>query len=271
VRARVLGGAALLAAVVLSAAACARGGEDGHDHDVPAAHAEDAAHAEHLEAAAHAENAGSAAPAAHAENAGSAAPAEHVENAGSAAPAAHADHGAHADLPGTAALPGASLYQLEGTWTDQRGQRLALAALRGQPVLAVLFYGTCDHACPILVHRLQELEAGLDPSERDAARFLLVTFDPERDTPKQLAEYARERQLDPARWMLLHGAPDQVRELAAALGVRYRAVGDGRFNHTSRITLLDRDGAVVSQVDGLDASLEPLADQLAELLDAPSS
>lgn len=179
-------------------------------------------------------------------------------------------HGAHPDAPGAAVLPDTSVYQIEGRWTDQRGERVALSSLRGWPTLVLLFYGTCEHACPILVHRLQELEAGLDPAARASTRFLLVTFDPERDTPTRLAAFAREKQLDPVRWTLLHGAPEQVRELAGVLGVRYRPTVDREFHHTMRITLLDREGRVIAWLDGLDTSLGPLASRLAEQAARPA-
>lgn len=53
---------------------------------------------------------------------------------------------------------------------------------------------------------------------------------------------AGPRPLDPARWTLARTEAHAVRQLAAVLGVRYRALADGGFNHTSELVLLDRDG-----------------------------
>jgi protein SCO1/2 len=177
----------------------------------------------------------------------------------------HHDHHHHAAIEGTAPLPDRSVYQLGGAWTDQNGRPFRLERLRGSPVVALMFYGTCKQAYPILVEDLKRLDALLAPAARERTRYLLVSFDPSRDTPARLAAYARERGLDPARWTLLHGAPEQVRELAMVLGVRYRPTGDGEFNHTMRITLLDRDGVAVERVDGLRQPLEALAKTLAGL------
>jgi protein SCO1/2 len=152
-----------------------------------------------------------------------------------------------------------SIYQLEGDWTAADGDSAPLARLGGSPVLLLLFYGTCDYACPLLVHDLQRVEAMLDADTRARLRFALVSFDPERDTPERLAKYASDLKLDPARWRLLHGTPDQVRELAAALGVRYRPSGKGQFSHTMRIVLLDSSGVPVEHWDGLARPLEPIA------------
>ncbi len=184
----------------------------------------------------------------------------------------HEPHAAHHEasaLEGEAARSDRSLYQLEGEWTDASGRSVPLSLHRGQPVLALLFYGTCEHACPVLVRRLHEIEAALDPALRSNVRFLLVTFDPERDTPERLAEYAQEEGLDAERWTLLQGTSDRIRELALVLGVRYRQTKDGEFSHTQRISLLDAEGVVVEHLDGLASPVEPLAARLAALLEAP--
>jgi cytochrome oxidase Cu insertion factor (SCO1/SenC/PrrC family) len=75
--------------------------------------------------------------------------------------------------------------------------------------------------------------------------------------------------MDAARWTLLHGAPEAVRELAAALDVRYRATGTGEFSHDMRITLLDADGVIAAKSDGGPADLEALAERTAALAAPP--
>lgn len=175
------------------------------------------------------------------------------------------DH-AHHVVEGTAPLSGRSIYQLEGSWRDVQGGAFALKELRGHPVVALLFYGTCAHACPALVHELQELDKALDPAQRSAVRYLLVTFDPERDTPETLAAFARDKQLETDRWKFAVGESHQIRELALLLGVQYRSTGDGEFSHTSRLTLLDREGVISTSADGLDGPHHALVEPLRTML-----
>jgi protein SCO1/2 len=167
-----------------------------------------------------------------------------------------------------AAAEGRSLYAVPGTWTDQDGRPFALASLRGSPVVLVLFYGTCESVCPSVVRDVQKLEALLPEPDRRRTRFVLVTIDPRVDTPERLRAYASEHALDLARWSLLAGPPEQVRVLANLLGVKYRPAGDGQYSHTIRISLLDRDGALVDHADGLERPLEPLAARISTLLAA---
>lgn len=197
----------------------------------------------------------------HEGHAAAAAPSGHEGHAG------HEGHGSHGEpLPGDDPLPDRSLYQLEGDWTDAAGRAAPLSRLRGTPVFVAMFYGTCTSVCPALIEDMKRVEASLSEADRARTRFALVTFDPAQDTPEQLLALARKRELDPSRWTLLHGKPDQVREVAAVLGVRYRPIGDGHFSHTARISLLDAEGVVVSQADGVERPTEQLTGPLAGLL-----
>ena len=186
-------------------------------------------------------------------------------DAGGGGHSADAGHVMGREMPATEPLPGDSIYQLEGSWTDQRGRVAPLAELRGHPVLVLMFYGTCQHACPILVHDLERIEAELGETLRSETRFLLVSFDPERDTPGALGRYADEKGLDPERWRLVHGVAHQIRALSLVLGVSYRPTGDGEFSHSMRITLLDRDGVVAEVLDGLGGPVEPIVETLTQM------
>ena len=73
--------------------------------------------------------------------------------------------------------------------------------------------------------------------------------------------------VDPARWTLLHGDDDAVRELAAALGVGYRPDGQGGFDHAAVISLIDEKGEIVVQQRGTQASSDELLAALNSLLE----
>lgn len=160
---------------------------------------------------------------------------------------------------------GDSLYQLSMKLTDQRGQPTTLDAFRGHPVIVSMFYGSCPAACPLLVSNVKALEGSLDPETRAAVRILLVSFDPRNDTPAALGRFAEERGIDGSRWTLASASDAQVRTLAAVLGIKYRRLPDGGFNHTSTVLLLDRDGRIEGRYDGLQLTGTQAATQLARL------
>jgi protein SCO1 len=180
----------------------------------------------------------------------------------------HRGHGEHRALAGDPPAAARSLYALPGSWTDQSGRPFTLASLRGSPVLLVFFYGTCDSVCPTVVRDVQKVEALLPAADRSRVRFVLVTIDPQVDTPERLLAYAQKHALDASRWSLLNGPAEQVRVLANVVGVKYRPTGTGQYSHTIRISVLDRDGVVVDHADGLERPLAPIAARVSSLLAA---
>ena len=150
-------------------------------------------------------------------------------------------------------LPGDSVYQVDAHVVDQDGRPLAWRQLRGRPTMVSMFYANCHLMCPLIVASGKALQTRLEPRQRDALDFAVISIDPARDTPAALREVAQAHRLDDAHWRLLRPDDADVRTLAAALGIRYRAQPDGTFNHTSVLVLLDRDGRIVarSEVTGL--------------------
>ena len=157
---------------------------------------------------------------------------------------------------------GPSIYPLAASLVDQRGAHVGLDVDRGHPVIIAMFYGSCPSACPLIIADVKRIDASLPKKVRDDTRVLLVSFDGEHDTPAELARIARERGLDGARFTLASGSDDDVRTIAAALGVTYRALPEGGFSHDSVITTLDREGRPTARVDRFGADVAPLVSAL---------
>ena len=119
-----------------------------------------------------------------------------------------------------------------------------------------LFFTHCEFACPILVHDLHRIEAALPPGARDNVDFLLVSIDPARDTPARLRQFRSEKSLGNRHWTLLTGSEDDVRELAALLGVSYQRDARGQYAHSNLITLLGPGGEIITQLQGLNQSID---------------
>lgn len=163
-----------------------------------------------------------------------------------------------AELPAGAPLSARSLYQLDAKWTDDAGQTVTLASLRGQPVVVAMFFASCEYACPVLVNDLQRLRAALPAAVREQTRFVLVSFDVARDTPAVLAAYRAKTSLD-AGWTLLRGEATDVQDLAMLLGVNYKQDARGQFAHSNLFTVLNPDGEVAHRHPGLQGDISDAA------------
>jgi len=179
-------------------------------------------------------------------------------------------HPATEDAPTRTAPTNRSLYQLEMDWTTQSGQRVDLATFQGQPVVLAMIFTHCSYACPLIVRDMKTITSSLPPDMNDGVQRVLVSIDPARDTPEALTRFAEAHRLSPDRWTLLRSTPDDVRTLAAVIGVRYKPEADGQFAHTNLITLLNTRGEIVHQQEGLGKSVTASAEALRAALAPPS-
>jgi protein SCO1/2 len=157
----------------------------------------------------------------------------------------------------TGELPGDSVLRLSDRFVDQDGRAFTLAQRRGQPQVVAMFYSSCKYACPLLIDSGKGVEHALTPAERARLRILYVSLDPERDQPARLLALATQRKLDRTRWTLATTDEAGVRRTAAVLGVRYRKLADGEFNHSSQLILLDGEGRVLARTNKLGAIADP--------------
>jgi protein SCO1/2 len=155
-----------------------------------------------------------------------------------------------AEEQSTAPLSTRSLYQLEATWTNDAGQPVQLAVLRGRPVVLAMFFANCEYACPIIVDDMKRLGASLPKDVLEKAQFVLVSFDTARDTPAALKAYRERMNLGDA-WTLLCGDAANVQELAMLLGVKFKQDARGQFSHSNLITVLNSEGEIAHQRAGL--------------------
>jgi len=149
-----------------------------------------------------------------------------------------------------------SIYNLESDWMNQNGDKINLGSLRGKPVILTLFYASCTYACPILINDMKKIESSLSRNRLNDYKFVLVSIDPDRDTPKNLFKTLEINNLDSRRWTLLTGNKDDVMNLAALIGFKFKDDGKGGFSHSNLITLLNENGEIVHQHVGLNQSVD---------------
>ncbi|WP_166206124.1 SCO family protein [Cognatiluteimonas telluris] len=175
-----------------------------------------------------------------------------------AAAAAPAGAQAKASTPAIAArVPKDSVYQLPLPLTDQHGVTRDWRRHRGAPQIAAMFYTSCPDMCPLIVDAGKAVEHALTPAERSRLGLLYISLDPVRDTPATLAALAKKRGLDPAHWALASPRENDVRSVAGILGVRYRQLADGQFNHTSALVLIDGEGRIVARTERMGSQVDP--------------
>ncbi len=150
-----------------------------------------------------------------------------------------------------------SLYRVTGRWTNFDGRELNLAEFRGEPVVLAMVYTSCTMTCPLITSEMLAVQRALPAEARARVRFVLASFDPARDSVGALRQHAEKMALD-GRWLVLRASPADVRRLAVLLGVSYRQLPSGDFDHSNIISVLDPQGVVTFQSPRIPADRDAL-------------
>lgn len=136
------------------------------------------------------------------------------------------------------------------TLTDSKGEPLALTAFRGRPLVVSLVYTSCASVCPVTTQRMIEaVSAARGALGAESFAVLTFGFDARRDTPAQLAAFARAQGIDLPDWRLASADAGTVSAVLRDLGFSFDAVAGG-FQHITQTTILDAEGRVYRHVYG---------------------
>jgi len=163
---------------------------------------------------------------------------------------------------GTDEVSDYSLFQLDSEWNTESSNTITLKSFKGKTIIMAMIFANCTYACPIIVNDMKNIENSLTKKELDKTNFVLISIDPDRDTPEALKQFAERFGLDLKRWKLLTSNKNNVDELSAVLGFKYKEENDGGFSHSNIINIINSNGEVVSQHFGLNQKIRNIVTEL---------
>ena len=129
--------------------------------------------------------------------------------------------------------------------TDQDGQAVDLAALRGDVVLVTAVYASCGDTCPMIMAETKRVVEALSERERADLRILAITLDPEHDDVARLAAVAAAQGISAPLYHLLAGPVGEVNRILDQLEIpRRRDPATGIIEHANIFLLVDRAGQI---------------------------
>lgn len=150
---------------------------------------------------------------------------------------------------------------------DHTGKAVTEADYRGRFMLVFFGYARCDSICPVGLKRMTEA-VGLLGEPGEQVQPILITVDPENDTPEVLADHLPS--LHP-RLVGLTGSPEAIAAAMKSYKVNAQLVGETwkgapRISHGSYIYLMGPDGALLSVLPPV-LSAEAMAGIITRYLD----
>ena len=117
-------------------------------------------------------------------------------------------------------------------------------ALRGKVLLVYFGYVNCPDVCPVSMAAGAAALNSLTPEERAQTRMIMVSVDPERDTPATLRDYAAYFHPEMIGAV---GTPAEIAAVAKSYGAGYlrqptRPDGSYAVDHSSQTYVIGPDG-----------------------------
>jgi len=144
-----------------------------------------------------------------------------------------------------------SIFNLGSTWHTQDSNAIRLKDLKGKVTVMVMIYTSCKVACPRLVADMRNIASQVPEKYLRDVQFVLVSIDPETDTPSTLKNFAHENEMEAEHWIFLQGTEYTTRELANVLSVKYEEISPMDFSHSNIISVFNPKGEMVHQQEGL--------------------
>lgn len=128
---------------------------------------------------------------------------------------------------------------------------------RGKPVVIGFIYTHCPDICSFITANIGKVRDEIPNPE--SAHFVLVTFDPERDTPEVLKNYANAFGYTGPEFQFLTGEPDVIDEMMERVGVRLQESYTSELesgeviyflSHSDKIMLIDQKSRLIFDYGG---------------------
>ncbi len=136
-------------------------------------------------------------------------------------------------------------------------------------------YTNCPDVCPLTVHNMQLIQEKLKNEGRDDIDFVALSFDPGRDKPYVLKQYADVRGIDFSNFEFLTGNETEIDSLLKIMNVfafhdDTTKVPNGEdfyyITHTDRITLIDKGGKIREEYTGSHVDINKLLEDIKSLI-----
>lgn len=157
-----------------------------------------------------------------------------------------------------------SIFNLTSKWKTQDNKTIEIKDFKGKVTVMVMIYTSCKAACPRLVADMRDIESKMPKDKLSNLNFVLVSIDPEVDTPDRLKTFAKANFMDAPHWTFLQGTKTTVQEFANVLAVKYKKIAPMDFSHSNIISVFDKEGVLLHQQEGLGVNNKETVDKIIE-------
>lgn len=157
--------------------------------------------------------------------------------------------------------------------TNQDGEAVTFPDdFQGKPLVVGFIYTNCPDICSFITANIKKIH-DVD-TYPEGTQFALITFDPERDRPDVLKQYAAAFEMDREPFQFLTGSPEEISRLMERVSVRKEVSREEQtqsgqpiyfLSHSDKILLIDSESRLVFDYGGSMTPVDIVAEDLSKL------
>ncbi|MEE9501229.1 MAG: SCO family protein [Candidatus Aminicenantaceae bacterium] len=155
------------------------------------------------------------------------------------------------------------------TLINQDNEQVSLNQFSDKIVFLSFIYIRCPSPkmCPLTTKNFQRIQESLEADLSDNVVFLIITFDPETDTPEALKRYGEMYGTDFHNWHFLTGDVPAIDKVCEDYGIIHERKEDGLIRHSVKALLIDQKNHVRKIYIGNQWTPEEIKEDIIKLLD----
>jgi protein SCO1/2 len=146
-----------------------------------------------------------------------------------------------------------SIYNVSSKWERQDGEKISFSDLNGKVLVTAMIFTSCKTACPQLTAEMKSISEQVGKVDPNDIRYVLISIDPENDTPAVMKSYLANSHFNGKEWMFIRSNEQDTRELANIMAVKYKEISPIQFSHSNIISVYSKKGVLAFQKEGLNA------------------
>jgi protein SCO1/2 len=117
-------------------------------------------------------------------------------------------------------------------------------------LILTMEYSNCRFMCTTTFSKMKAIQEAADQKKLQID-FMIVSLDPNNDTPQAWRQYRISREVDRNNWHLLTGSEDTTKKFASLVGIKYWQVDD-HILHDFKIVRLNAEGEIEKSIVDFD-------------------
>ncbi len=164
----------------------------------------------------------------------------------------------------SAKLFAVNLYEQSPVLETQSKTSVAFNSFQNKLLVLSFIFTNCPEACPMQTLKLKRTQDALNETDFNAVHFASISIDPDRDTPKALADYAAKFNANTSNWTFARTSKNGLAYFSNTISLGLNK--SDTLDHKMLVLLINTQGEILQHYAGTRFDPKRLASDIQSLI-----